>query len=122
MCGCTRARVRVQRARHNTLRLFIVSRASANCGSLRRNLSTGVVPHDADGSARMMITHFHLAKVQNRQAVAPFVGELIGRQRHLVLSLMAPELPRGLDTHGRPEVRLRVDHASSLLYVLLLVC
>ena len=70
----------------------------------------------------MMVTHLDLAEIQDRQAVAPFIRQLVGRQRHPVLGLMAPELPRGLDTHGRPEVRLRVDHASSLLYVLLLVC
>ena len=69
----------------------------------------------------MMVTHSDPAQIQDRQAIAPFIREFIGRQRHPVLGLMAPELPRGLDTHGRPEMCLRVDHASQLLYVLLIV-
>ena len=69
----------------------------------------------------MMVAHSDLAQIQDRQAKAPFIRELIGRQRHPVLGLMAPELPRSIDTHGRPEMCLRVDHASRLLYVLLIV-
>ena len=69
----------------------------------------------------MMVTHFNLAEIQDRQAVAPFVRELVGRQRDPVLGLMAPELPRCLDAHGHAEVCLRVDHTSRLMYVLLIV-
>ena len=70
----------------------------------------------------MMKTHLDLAEIQDRKAIALFIRELIGRQRHLVLGLVAPELPRGLNTHGRPEMRNRVDHASRLLCVLVFVC
>ena len=69
----------------------------------------------------MMKTHLDLAKIQDRQAAALFIGELIGRQRHLVLGLMAPELPRGFNTHRHPEMCLREDHTSRLLYALLIV-
>ena len=62
-----------------------------------------------------------LAQIQDGQQIALFVGELVGLQRHPVLGLMAPELPGSLDTHGRTEMCLRVDHALHLLYVLLIV-
>ena len=101
---------------------FVVSCASAICGSLRRTLSAGRRKlHNTDGPARMMVTHLNLAEVQDRQAVAPFVRELAGRQRNPVLGLMAPELPHCLNTHGRAEVCLRVDHTSCVLYVLRIV-
>ena len=68
-----------------------------------------------------MKTHLNLAEIQDRKAVALFIGKLIGRQRDPVLGLMAPELPGSLDTHRKSEMSLRVDHASRLLYVLLIV-
>ena len=116
-CPCvarnvSRCNVRTQRAVCFRC-LFIPGK----CGSLHRTLSAGGKFHNADGSARMMKTHLDLAQIQDRQAVALFVRELVGRQRHLVLAPMPPELPRGLNTHRKPEMSLRVDHASRLLCV-----
>ena len=60
-----------------------------------------------------------LAQIQDRQAVALFIRELLGRQRHLVLARMAPELPHRVDADGIPEVHFRVDNTSLLLYYVL---
>ena len=101
---------------------FVIPCANANCGSLRRLSAGRRKLHNADGSARMMVTHLNLAEIQDRQAVALFIGELIGRQRHLVLCLMATELPHCVDAHRKPQMSFCVDHTSRLLSILIIAC
>ena len=57
----------------------------------------------------------YLAQVQDGQQIALFVGELVGVQRHLVLGLMAPELPHSLNPHRAAKMSLCVDHTFRLL-------
>ena len=88
---------------------------------LRRNRSSsgGHILDNGDGPSRVHERRpLDLTQIQDRQAVALFIRELLGRQRHLVLARMAPELPHRVDADGIPEVHLRVDDTSLLLYVL----
>ena len=80
-------------------------------------------PHDGNCSARMSIRHpVDLAEVQDGQHVGGLVREPIGRQRHLVLVEMAPEVPHILDAQRVSQMCPRVDHACCVCVCVCVVC